>query len=110
MNDEDKRDSKPLIRCDNEKCSSLSTELELKKNKGICPYCGKQITDPYALNKLHNFLSQITILDVANSDRGDFVDRILESVPESRREDLARQAIQVWDAARAVLDLTEPWK
>jgi hypothetical protein len=110
MSNQEGLDTKPLIRCDNEECRNLSTELQLKKNKGNCPYCGKRIKDPYALNKLHNLLSQITILDVAKSDRQTFVDWVLESVPANRRKDLKQQAAQVWDAAKAVLEATKPWK
>ena len=41
-----KWDTKPMIRCENEKCCQLSTVLELKRNNWKCPYCGKPISKP----------------------------------------------------------------
>ena len=110
MSDDIKEDSIPLIRCGNEVCRSLSTELQLKENNGICPQCGEHIEDPYALNELHNLLSQTTILDMASLKREDFVDRMLESVPENRRKALEYQLVHVWYAAKTVLEATKPWK
>jgi len=43
MADKDRIETEMLIRCDNEQCRELSTESELKQNKGKCPYCGKRV-------------------------------------------------------------------
>ena len=110
MSDDVKADSIPLIRCENEACRNLSTEAQLKESKGTCPHCGKQIEDPYALNELHNLLSQTTIQDMANLKREDFVDRMLEAIPENRRKALEYQLVHVWYAAKTVHEATKPWK
>ena len=110
MSDDIKEDSIPLIRCGNEGCRNLSTELQLKENKGICPHCGEHIEDPYALNELHDLLSQTTIQDMANLKRQEFVDLMLKAIPESRRKALEYQLVHVWYAAKTVLEATKPWK
>ena len=109
MSDDVREDSIPLIRCGNEACRNLSTELQLTENKGICPHCGEQIEDPYALNELHDLLSQTTIREMADLKREDFVDRMLESVPENKKKSLEYQLVHVWYAAKTVFEATKPW-
>lgn len=55
-------------------------------------------------------VADLTVADVAGSSRAEFIERMLQDVPERQRTAVENQAGQVWDAATQVTEVSRSWK